>query len=279
MRIGRSAVNACARQPPASEPLVHHWSQFNVGLEYADRCDVGVTMAQKVYRENRIENLQGAHSDLKPCFPLFPAIALTILAACFATSGQIKFDTSKTPGDRPVTPAPAPAEKPVFEAIGIAVDSNKYLIGPEDVLFIKTWREPDFTLPVVVRPDGKITMPLIGELSASDLTPQQLTTNIKEQLNKYLTNPDVSIFVQDVRSKKYYIDGEVNRPGSYPLITPTRILETLSNAGGFKDFANIKDIRILRADRVLHFNYKDVTRGKHLEQNVYVENGDHVIVH
>jgi polysaccharide biosynthesis/export protein len=206
----------------------------------------------------------------------FPIWILVILTGCEASWGQAKPDPAK-PAAEATAPTPAPGKAPT-EGAGVAVDPNKYVIGSEDVLFIRTWREPDFTLAVVVRPDGKITMPLIGELEASALTPQQLTNNIKEQLSKYMTNPDVNVFVQEVRSKKYYIDGEVNRPGPYPLITPIRIFEALSNASGFKDFANQKDIRILRGDKVLHFNYKDVTRGKHLEQNVYVENGDHIIV-
>ena len=204
--------------------------------------------------------------------------ALMILGSGATAWGQEKPDPAKPPAEAPASPASSVAPKTPGENLGVAVDPNKYVIGPEDVLIIKTWREPDFTLPAVVRPDGKITMPLIGELEAATLTPQQLTNSIKEHLSKYLTNPDVNVFVQEVRSKKYYIDGEVNRPGPYPLITPIRVFEALSNGSGFKDFANQKDIRILRGDKIFHFNYKDVTRGKHLEQNIYVENGDHIIV-
>jgi polysaccharide export outer membrane protein len=160
----------------------------------------------------------------------------------------------------------------------MAVDPNKYVIGPEDVLLIRTWREPDFTLAVVVRPDGKISMPLVGELQASTLTPQVLTENIKEQLSKYIVKPDVTVFVEQVRRKKYYIQGEVNRTGYYPLVTPTTVLEALGNAGGFKDFANLKDIRILRNGKILHFNYKEVSKGRHLEQNINVESGDQIFV-
>lgn len=94
-----------------------------------------------------------------------------------------------------------------------AVDPSKYLVGPEDVLFIKVWREPDFTLPVAVRPDGKITMPLIGEVQAAGETPLQLTQTLGERLTKYLNNPEVNVFVTEVRSKKYYINGEVERTG------------------------------------------------------------------
>jgi polysaccharide biosynthesis/export protein len=168
--------------------------------------------------------------------------------------------------------------KTIDGSVAAAVDPVKYQIGPEDVLFIRVWREPDFTLPVAVRPDGKITMPLIGEVRASGQTPMQLTATLKQLLTQYLNNPDVNVFVTEVRSKKFYIDGEVNRPGSFPLVMPTSVLEALSHGGGFREFANTKKIRVLRGDRVLHFNYKEVTQGKHLEQNIAVQNGDHIIV-
>jgi polysaccharide export outer membrane protein len=168
--------------------------------------------------------------------------------------------------------------KPIDGSAAAAVDPRKYQIGPEDLLFIRVWREPDFTLPVAVRPDGKITMPLIGEVPAAGQNPLQLTATLKQQLTQYLNNPDVTVFVTEVRSKKFYIDGEVNRPGSFALVTPTSVLAALSHGGGFREFANTKKIRVLRGDQVLHFNYKEVTEGKHLEQNITVENGDHIIV-
>jgi polysaccharide export outer membrane protein len=168
--------------------------------------------------------------------------------------------------------------KPIDGSVAAAVDPGKYQIGPEDLLFIRVWREPDFTLPVAVRPDGKITMPLIGEVRASGQSPLQLTATVKELLTQYLNNPDVNVFVTEVRSKKFYIDGEMNRPGSFALVTPTSVLEALSRGGGFREFANTKKIRVLRGSEVRHFNYQDVTKGKHLEQNIALENGDHIIV-
>ncbi len=105
-----------------------------------------------------------------------------------------------------------------------------------------------------------------------------MTAALKQLLTQYLNNPDVNVFVTEVRSKKFYIDGEMNRPGSFALVTPTSVLEALSRGGGFREFANTKKIRVLRGDEILHFNYKDVTKGKHLEQNIAVKNGDHIIV-
>jgi len=186
--------------------------------------------------------------------------------------GQTKPDVTRPQNPPPPNPAGTNENSPA------AVDPNKYLIGSEDALYIRVWREPDFTGPAVVRPDGKITMPLIGEVQASTLTPMQLTKSLTELLTKYINNPDVSVVVTDVRSKKYYIDGEVNRSGSFPLITPTTILEALTNASGFKEFSNPKKITILRGAKILKFNYKEVISGKHMEQNVLIENGDHIHV-
>ena len=177
-----------------------------------------------------------------------------------------------TDGSLPAAPGKLP------ESVGAAVDPNKYVLGSEDVIFIKTWREPDFTFQVAVRPDGKITVPLVGEVQAGGLTPQQLTTDLKESLSKFINKPDVTIFVTDVRSKKYFIDGQVNRAGSFPLVTPTTVLEALSNAGGFRDFANTKKIKVLRGTKSYKFNWKDVTSGKNQEQNILLESGDHIIV-
>lgn len=184
--------------------------------------------------------------------------------------------------DLPAKPAdgapPALPGKASSESVGAAIDPNKYVLGSEDIVFIKTWREPDFTFQVAVRPDGKITVPLVGEVQAGGLTPQQLTNDLKQSLAKYINKPDVTIFVTDVRSKKYFIDGQVNRPGSYPLVTPTTVLEALSNAGGFKDFANMKKIKVLRGNQSFKFNYKEVTSGKNQEQNIFLDSGDHIIV-
>jgi len=189
--------------------------------------------------------------------------AILVMAAALAANGE----EAKVDG-----------AKPIDGSAAVAVDPEKYQIGPEDLLFVRVWREPDFTLPVAVRPDGKITMPLIGEVRASGQSPLQLTATLKQQLLQYLNNPDVSVFVTEVRSKKFYIDGEVNRPGSFALVTPMSVLEALSRGGGFREFANTKRIRVLRSGEILRFNYKEVTNGKRLEQNIAVENGDHIIV-
>ena len=204
------------------------------------------------------------------------SLAFVVLAAIAMFGGAVAIGQTKPEPTKPNAQSPNPGG--VAETSAAAVDPNKYLIGAEDVLFIKVWREPDYSLPAMVRPDGKITMPLIGEVQAGGLTPIQLTKSLTELLSKQINSPEVTVFVTDVRSKKYYIDGEVNRSGSFPLITPTTVLEALSNANGFREFASPSKIRILRGTTVLKFNWKEVTAGKKMEQNIFVENGDHIIV-
>lgn len=181
------------------------------------------------------------------------------------------------PADPGNTTAPTPSTVPANGA-GLGVDIHKYIIGAEDLLFIQVWREPDFTRQVIVRPDGKISLPLIGEVQAGGLTPEQFGTSLHEALSKLINNPDVSVSVLEVNSKRYFIDGQVGRPGLYRLITPTTVLEALSESGGFREFANPKKVRILRGTKTYRFNYREVIKGKNMAQNIYLENGDHIIV-
>ena len=161
---------------------------------------------------------------------------------------------------------------------GVAVDPKTYVIGAQDILSIKVWREQDFTGLYTVRPDGKITLPLIGDVQASGLTPERLGDQLKQGLSNYINSPDVSVSLQTVNSKKFYITGEVNRPGEYVLAIPTKVFDALSNSGGFRDFANKKKIIIIRGADRLKFNYQDILKGKNLEQNIFLENGDTVVV-
>jgi polysaccharide export outer membrane protein len=184
------------------------------------------------------------------------------------------------PSTRPASPQQPSTIDPPNKSVGQPVDPNKYVIGPEDVLGITVWREPDLSGVVAVRPDGKITRPFIGEVQAGGVSPAQLTKDLTEKFAVYINRPDVTVIVQEVRSKKYYIDGLVNHPGEFPLVTPTRVFEALSKAGGFQEWAKRTAIRIVRdgGKRIFKFNYKEVTNGKHMEQNIELENGDHIIV-
>lgn len=170
----------------------------------------------------------------------------------------------------------APQES--MQGAGAPVDPKTYRIGPEDILNVKVWREADLSGSVMVRPDGMISMPLINELRAEGQTPDELGKAITEALLKHMNRAEVFVSVLQVNSKKYYMTGEVNRPGQYPLITQTSILQAISAAGGLREFANQKKIVIIRGDQRLKFNYKEVVDGKNLKQNVMLESGDHVIV-
>jgi polysaccharide export outer membrane protein len=205
-------------------------------------------------------------------------LSLALCALSGAIGQAAPQEAPKPQASQSAKPAEPPATKPPEESKPVAVDPKTFQIGAEDILFVQVWREPDFTRQVIVRPDGKITMPLIGELQAEGLTPDQLTAKLTENLTKFLNNPQVNVTLIGVNSKKYYITGEVQRPGSFPLAVPTHVLEALSNAGGFRDFANEKKIVILRKGQRLKFNYKEVIKGKKTEQNILLENGDYIIV-
>ncbi|MDQ6662897.1 MAG: polysaccharide export protein [Acidobacteriota bacterium] len=216
-----------------------------------------------------------------------------ICVLCIASLGQ----AAQQPVQQPASPAQSElAPKPAVpergepgEAKGnlpekqlpkpaAGVDPNTYVIGPEDIMYVRVWKDPDLSGMVDVRPDGMISMQLVGEIKAAGLTPEQLSKVLTEHLLETHKHPEVNVQIVKVLSKKYFIQGEVHRPGSYPLVVPTRVLEALVNAGGFNDFANAKKIYILRGTQKFPFNYKDVSKGKHTEQNIMVQNGDQIFV-
>ena len=171
-----------------------------------------------------------------------------------------------------------PGAKPAGAA---PVDDKSYIIGAQDQLAILVAGEAQYaTLPYIVRPDGKISLPGAGEMVAAGKTPEQLGLDIAEKLKDTIREPMVTVSVTAVRSRKYYIHGEVLKPGEFDLITPTTVLEGLVQAGGFREFANQKNIIVNRANgtKILKFNYKDVIQGKHREQNVLLEPGDIIVV-
>jgi len=159
------------------------------------------------------------------------------------------------------------------------VDPHAYLLGAEDVINVRVWREPDLSGQIAIRPDGKIAMPLINEVQAAGLTPVALAERLKELLSKFVNNPQVVVSLQEVRSSRYYVSGDgINRSGAYPLAVPTHVFEAITLAGGFRDFANKKKIIIVRGSERLKFNYSEVVKGKNLDQNILLENGDEVVV-
>lgn len=193
--------------------------------------------------------------------------------------GKAGSDPNAADPNKMAAPSGSKSQKPA----SAPVDSKTYVMGAEDVLRILVWNQQNLSGEFVVRPDGKISLPLVGDVMASDKTPEQLASDIEQKLKdgKFLLDPNVTVQVFQVHSKKYFIEGEVNHPGAYDLVVPTTIMQGLVNAGGFRDFANKKNIVILRdGGRIVkHFNYNDVSRGKHIEQNILLQPNDHIIIH
>jgi polysaccharide export outer membrane protein len=165
-------------------------------------------------------------------------------------------------------------------APGVAIDNNSYVLGSDDQISVRVWGDDRLSAPLLVRPDGRVSINLIGEIQASGRTPEQLARDIEDVLKKkeILTRPNVTVNVISVQSKKYMLNGEVNKPGSVPLTTPTTVMEALVNAGGFRDFADKKHIQIIRGPKRFTFNWNEVIKGKKLEQNILLEPGDIIIV-
>jgi polysaccharide biosynthesis/export protein len=199
-----------------------------------------------------------------------------VVAGLFSLTPHGALVAGQAPASQSAAPATASESKPA--AVVPAVDPKAYVIGPEDVISVNVWREPANSGQFVVRPDGRIAIPLVGEVQAAGLTPERLSAAIAEGLQKVMTHPEVTVGVERVNSKKYYIQGEINRPGAYSLAVPTSVLEALVNAGGFRDFANTKKIIILRGSERLKFNYHEVSKGKNMDQNIPLLPGDQIIV-
>ena len=164
----------------------------------------------------------------------------------------------------------------------VATTDPVYLIGEEDVLNVSVWKEPEVTRTVPVRPDGKISLPLLNDVQAAGLTPAQLAMLITEKLRKFIAEPQVTVIVTTINSRRVYILGEVNRAGAFPLLPGMNILQALSSAGGFTPFAKQKGIYVLREENGQQlrfpFNYKDVVKGKRPDQNIVLKPGDTIVV-
>jgi len=163
-----------------------------------------------------------------------------------------------------------------------AVVDADYKIGPQDLLRIDVWKEPDVSRTIPVRPDGKISLPLLNDVQASGLTAMELANSLRESFSKYLTNPQVTVTVTEVNSRRVYVTGEVSHQGAFPLLPNMTVLQALTSAGGFTQFAKLKGIYVLRTEdgkQVKHpFNYKEVVKGNLAEQNILLQAGDVIVV-
>jgi len=166
-------------------------------------------------------------------------------------------------------------------AAAATTDPN-FVIGPQDVLNIDVWKEAELTKSVPVRPDGKISLPLLNDVQAAGLTPLQLAAQITAGLKKYITDPQVTVTVASIESLRIYILGEVNRAGQYPLSPGMTVVEALSSAGGFTPFASVKKIYVMRTEdgkQVKYpVDYKKVIKGNAPEQNIVLKSGDTIVV-
>jgi polysaccharide biosynthesis/export protein len=191
-----------------------------------------------------------------------------LLGVCLATSASAQ------------QPAPA-APPPVTPPAGAALPPG-YVIGPDDVLTIVFWREKDMSAEVVVRPDGKISLPLLNDVDAAGITPDQLRLNLEKAAGKLMSDPNASVVVKTINSRKVYITGNVMKPGTFPLTGEMTVLQLIAVAGGLQEYADSKNIVILRKvdgrEQRFKFNYKDVTKQKNPEQNIALKPGDTVIV-
>jgi len=179
-------------------------------------------------------------------------------------------------------PVADPSASKAVDKTGKTSDSD-YVIGAEDVLAVNVWKEPDMSRVVPVRPDGKITLPLIGDIQASGMAPKELQANIENGLKAFVAAPEVTVIVQEVKSVKFNIVGEIARPGSYPLTSSMTVLDAIAVGGGLRDFAKASHIYVLRSSNdgthsKLPFNYKQVIGGKNLAQNIELRSGDTIVI-
>src|SRR5580700_2110728 len=204
---------------------------------------------------------------------MIPAGSL-VLAIWLGLSGVQGQDTKKPATDTGSSTGAAAALASLGEA--------EYRIGAQDVLQIDVWKEPEITRTIPVRPDGKISLPLLNDVQAAGLTAMQLAGVIREGLTKYLTNPQVTVTVTMINSRRVFLTGEVSRTGALTLLPNMTVLQALSAAGGFTPFARMKDIYILRVENGRQvkypFHYKDVVKGKHQEENILLQPNDVIVV-
>jgi polysaccharide export outer membrane protein len=217
-----------------------------------------------------------------------PALCAALLCAAPAQAqiGQPTTQTRPAPtatqpptgGAQPVTRAPGSSG---VASTGLAVPTD-YVIGPDDVLGVVFWRDADMTGDVTVRPDGMVTLPLIRDIKAAGLTPDQLREQITKAAGQYIEDPNVTVVVRQINSRNVFITGQVARPGNYAVSGQMTVLHLISIAGGLTEFADSKNIRILRIEggktNAFKFNYNEVADGKKLDQNIVLKPGDQIIV-
>ncbi|HYM75149.1 MAG TPA: polysaccharide biosynthesis/export family protein [Candidatus Dormibacteraeota bacterium] len=210
-------------------------------------------------------------------------IRLAVLLWMGLAASALLSQTSGTPRTDESTPSKAEEAKETKppDAVQDTDNPSDYVIGADDTLHISVWKEPDLTETLPVRPDGKISMPLLNDVTAAGLTPLQLKQSITEKLKKYIADPRVTIVVTGMNSRRIFVTGEVTHTGPMSLLPHMTMLQALAQAG-FTQFANLKAIYLLRMEngkqQKLPFNYKEVVKGNHPEQNIVLKPGDTIVV-
>ena len=213
---------------------------------------------------------------VKESIPRLKPIVLLCVAIVFASSVAAQANPS-------TTATPQATKNDALNAVAAKGHDDSFVIGAGDVLSINVWKEPDISKSVPVRSDGKISLPLVGEVQAAGRTPLKLEQDIAAGLKNYISEPDVTVIVQQINSEKFNILGQVVRPGSYLLTSAATVLDAIAIAGGFRDFAKKKSIYVLRQNgdgtqARLPFNYKEVIKGQNLQQNVKLQPRDTIVI-
>ncbi|HWY53302.1 MAG TPA: polysaccharide biosynthesis/export family protein [Terriglobales bacterium] len=209
---------------------------------------------------------------------------IAIFGVCVLITGCLaaQTDSIKNPNNTKSEAQTSSVDPGAAPTVARAHDDT-YIIGDDDVLAINVWKEPEVSRTVPVRSDGKISLPLAGEVQASGETPRQLEKELASKLQSFISEPEVTVIVTEVKSQKFNILGQVSKPGSYPLTNSSTVLDAIATAGGFRDFAKQKSIYILRqnpngGESRLPFNYKDVIKGKNSAQNIKLQPRDTIVV-
>jgi len=213
----------------------------------------------------------------------FRAVQVVTLLVAISGAGFAQPGAASQPGEGGPAAGAADKQAGQSQSARAAHSDSSYVIGADDMLAINVWKEQEISRTVPVRSDGKISLPLVGEITAGGQTPLQLEQEISKRLESYISEPEVTVIVQDSKSKKINILGMVARPGSYLLTGSTTVLDAIAMAGGFKDFAKQKAIYVLRTnddgtEKRIPFNYKDVIKGRNPEQNIHLQPRDTVVV-
>jgi polysaccharide biosynthesis/export protein len=189
---------------------------------------------------------------------------------------------ASAPAQTATRPPTAPARTPTAAAAVIPPTPKDYIIGVEDVLSVVFWREKDLSADVIVRPDGKISLPMLNDIAAAGVTPEQLADTLQKAATKFVREPGATVIVKEIRSRKVFVIGQVTKPGTFPLTSDMNVLQIIAEAGGFLEDAKKDQVTIVRTEngqeRRFRFNYDDVVRGKRSQQNLRLLPGDTVIV-